>query len=103
MELKKVTGDNFQTEVTEAGVPVLLVFYTDRCDSCRAQHPILMEAAGEACDVKFCKVNVDEESRLAGRFGICQVPTMLIMNGEKVFGTMIGLQSLESILQHLEM
>ncbi len=103
MELKKVTGDNFQTEVTEAGMPVLLDFYADWCSPCKAQHPILMEAAEEACDVKFCKANVDEEPRLAERFGVRQVPTMLIMNGEKVFGTMYGLQSLESVLQHLEM
>ncbi|MCD8197324.1 MAG: thioredoxin family protein [Lachnospiraceae bacterium] len=103
MELKKVTGDNFQTEVTEAGMPVLLDFYADWCGPCKAQHPILMEAAEEACDVKFCEVNVDEEPRLAERFGVRQVPTMLIMNGEKVFGTMTGLQSLESVLQHLEM
>ncbi|MCD8362644.1 MAG: thioredoxin family protein [Lachnospiraceae bacterium] len=103
MELKKITGDNFQTEVTEAGMPVLLDFYADWCGPCKAQHPILMEAAEEACDVKFCMVNVDEEPRLAERFGVLNLPTMLIMNGEKVFGTMTGLQPLESVLQHLEM
>ena len=65
MEIKKIAGDSFQTEVTEAGVPVLLDFYADWCGPCKAQLPVLEQAAEEACDVKFCKVNVDEEPRLA--------------------------------------
>lgn len=85
MEIKKIAGDSFQTEVTEAGVPVLLDFYADWCGPCKAQLPVLEQAAEEACDVKFCKVNVDEEPRLAEQFQVMQVPTMLIMNGEQIF------------------
>lgn len=103
MEIRKITGDNFQTEVTEAGMPVLLEFYADWCGPCKAQLPVLEQAAEEACDVRFCKVNVDEDPKLAERFGVTQVPTMLVMNGEKIFRTIHGFHPLEEILEYLEM
>jgi thioredoxin 1 len=103
MEIKKITGDNFQTEVTGAGQPVLLEFYADGCSPCSAQLPVLEEAAEEACDVKFCRIQVDEEPKIADRFGVTAVPTMLILNGNKVFRTIQGFHSLEEILAYLEM
>lgn len=103
MEIRRITGDNFQTEVTEAGMPVLLEFYADWCGPCKAQLPVLEQAAEEACDVRFCKVNVDEDPELAERFGVTQVPTMLVMNGEKIFRTIHGFHPLEEILEYLEM
>ena len=103
LEIKKIAGDSFQTEVTEAGVPVLLDFYADWCGPCKAQLPVLEQAAEEACDVKFCKVNVDEEPRLAEQFQVMQVPTMLIMNGEQIFRRITGFHPLEEILEFLEM
>lgn len=103
MEIRRITGDNFQTEVTEAGMPVLLEFYADWCGPCKAQLPVLEQAAEEACDVRFCKVNVDENPELAERFGVTQVPTMLVMNGEKIFRTIHGFHPLEEILEYLEM
>ena len=51
MEIKEITGDNFQTEVTKAAQPVLLEFYADGCSFCKAQLSVLEEAAEEACDV----------------------------------------------------
>lgn len=103
MEIRKITGDNFQTEVTEAGQPVLLEFYADWCGPCKAQLPVLMEAAEDACDVKFCKVNIDDDPQLAEKFGVTHVPTMLIMNGEKVFRKITGFHPREEILEYLEM
>lgn len=103
MEIKKITRDNFQTEVTEAGGPVLVDFYADWCGPCKAQLPVLMQAAEEACDVKFCKVNIDDDPQLAERFGVTHVPTMLVMNGEKIFRTIKGFHPLEEILEYLEM
>ena len=61
------------------------------------------EAAEEACDVKFVRVNGDKERTLAGQFGVTVLPTMLIMNGEQIFRRITGYQSLETILSYLEM
>ena len=103
MEIKKITGDSFQTEVTEAGKPVVVIFNKEDHDLCKAQLPILVEAAKEACDVRFCMVNVDDDPTLAGQFDITVLPTMLILNGEKIFRKITGYRSLEYILDALEM
>ncbi|RHO84651.1 hypothetical protein DW058_02885 [Clostridiaceae bacterium AF42-6] len=103
LEIKEITGDNFQTEVTKAAQPVLLEFYADGCSFCKAQLSVLEEAAEEACDVKFVRVNGDKERTLAGQFGVTVLPTMLIMNGEQIFRRITGYQSLEAILSYLEM
>ena len=71
MEIKEITGDNFQTEVTKAAQPVLLEFYADGCSFCKAQLSVLEEAAEEACDVKFVRVNGDKERTLAGLRSDC--------------------------------
>ena len=68
IEIKEITRDNFQTEVIEAGGPVLLDFYADWCGPCKRQLPVLLEAAKEACDVKFCKVNIDHNQELCEKF-----------------------------------
>lgn len=103
MEIKEITGGNFQTEVTKAAQPVLLEFYADGCSFCKAQLSVLEEAAEETCDVKFVRVNGDKERTLAGQFGVTVLPTMLIMNGEQIFRRITGYQSLEAILSYLEM
>ena len=99
----KFTADNFESEVLKSEVPVLVDFYADWCGPCKAQHPVLVQAAEEACDVKFCKVNIDDDPQLAERFGVTHVPTMLLMNGEKIYKTINGFHPLEEILEYLEM
>lgn len=103
MEIKEITEDNFQTEVTKAQTPVFLEFYANWCGPCKAQLPILEQAAEEANDVKFCKINVDEAPRLCEKYGVESVPTMLILKGEEIFQKITGVQSLEAILEYLEM
>ena len=103
MEIPKITGDHFQTEVTGAGRPVLLEFYQEGCQACEAQLPILDQAAEEACDVKFCRVDAGEEPELADRYGVTEFPAMLILNGEKIFRKVTGRQTLETVLEYLEM
>ena len=52
---------------------------------------------------RFCKVNIDDDPQLAERFGVSHVPTMLVMNGEKIYKTIQGFHPLEEILEYLEM
>ncbi|MDD2485623.1 MAG: thioredoxin [bacterium] len=86
MEVLHLTTNNFDSEVLQSNKPVLVDFWAAWCGPCRMVAPIIEEVARENEDsLKVGKVNVDEESVLASRYGIRSIPTMIIFkNGEKV-------------------
>ena len=61
-----VNENNYKAEVEEAGMPVLLDFFAERCGPCRMMERILEEAADERNDIKFCRINVDDVLREVG-------------------------------------
>ena len=61
----KLTSDNFKAEVEEYRGLVLIDLYADWCGPCKMLAPVLEEIEKETPDVKFCKVNVDEEPNIA--------------------------------------
>ena len=94
-----ITKDNFQKEVLESDIPVLVDFWATWCDPCRMLAPTIEEIAEEnEGKIKVGKVNVDEEQELAFKFGIMSIPTLIVFkNGEAVNQTM-GFQPKENIM-----
>jgi len=82
-----VTGANFDAEVINADVPVLLDFWASWCNPCRMIAPFIEQIADEYDGrLKVGKINVDEESELALRHNIVSIPTLAIYkNGGLVF------------------
>ena len=82
-----ITGDNFDTEVTKASVPVLLDFWAAWCAPCRMIAPFIEQIADEYDGrLKVGKVNVDEQNELALRHNVASIPTLAVYkNGELVF------------------
>ena len=80
----KITSQNFQTEVEESKTLVVIDLYADWCGPCRMLAPIFEQVSGEYPDVKFAKLNVDDEPGLAVAFKAQSIP-MLAFVKEGVF------------------
>ncbi len=97
MNIITITSDNFEKEVLESKVPVLIDFWATWCGPCQMQGPVLDEIAGESDAVKIGKVNVDEEQLLALKFGITSIPTLMLFADGKEANKLVGLHSKEDL------
>jgi len=78
MSAINVNKNNFQEEVLNSDVPVLVDFWAPWCGPCRMVAPVLEEIAGERSDIKVVKINADEEMELAAQFRVASIPTLLV-------------------------
>ena len=93
---------NFEEEVLKEKGRVLVDFYADWCGPCKMMSPIIDSIAEEMRDVKFGKVNVDENPELAEKFEIMSIPTIVIIENGQVKQTLIGLRDKNAIEQALQ-
>lgn len=78
-----LTSASFESEVNVKDTLVVIDFWASWCGPCKMLAPVYEKVAGEMTDVKFCKVNVDEEPELAREFQISSIPTVIcVKNGE---------------------
>lgn len=102
MALFTLTKDNFEKEIKQETLPVLVDFWAEWCGPCRMVGPIVDELA-EAYDgkVKVGKLNVDEEPEIAQQFGVMSIPTLILFKNGEVVDQMVGAQPKEALEEFL--
>jgi thioredoxin 1 len=97
------TVANFEAEVTNSDVPVLVDFWAPWCGPCKQLGPTIEQLAGEyAGKAKVGKVNVDDHGDLAAQFGIRGIPTVLLFKGGKQVGSFVGLKPKDELAKALD-
>lgn len=91
MALVHLTDSNFAKEVISSEQPVLVDFWATWCGPCKMIAPVVEEISAEyAGKLKVCKMDVDESSQTAGRYGIMSIPTLMFFKQGKVMGQVVG-------------
>ena len=97
-----ITKDNFKTEIEEHQGIAVIDFYADWCGPCRMLAPVFEELAGEYADVKFCKVNVDNEPELAKMFNVQSIPMVALVKDNTFVDMSLGFVPKDKLAKLIE-
>lgn len=101
-EVIEVTDANFQAEVLEADIPVIVDFWAAWCGPCRMVGPIVEEIAKDhEGSLKVAKLNVDENRETATKYGIMSIPTILKFERGAVAKQVVGAMPKTALVQEL--
>jgi len=99
----EVNGNNFQQEVLESSIPVLVDFWASWCMPCRMLAPTIEKLAKEnQGKLKVCKLNTDENQNIAAQYGIQGIPTLIVFKEGKEIGRIRGVESKEKLQEKLD-
>ncbi len=89
--IQHVTDANFKSEVLESSLPVLVDYWAEWCGPCKMVAPILDEVAKEySGKLKVAKLNIDDNQKTPGDFGIRGIPTLMLFKGGNIEATKVG-------------
>ena len=94
----KITKENFESEIVNSELPVLVDFWAAWCGPCKTIGPKIEELSVELeGKAKVCKVNVDEEMALAQQFSVMSIPTMVVFKGGKEVNRVVGVRGKDEL------
>ena len=100
--MKKVTDDSFEADVLKNSKPVLVDYWAEWCGPCRQVAPVLEAILAEHGDkIDIVKLNVDENPKVAMKYGIMNIPTLGVFSGGEVVKEIVGARPKSALLREL--
>jgi thioredoxin 1 len=99
----EITESNFEKEVLKSDIPVVLDFWAEWCGPCRMLAPVFEELSRDFKGrLKFAKVNVDENDKVANKFGVRGIPCLVVTNKGEEIDRIVGYAPKEIIKKKIE-
>ena len=102
-DILEVSDDTFESEIINSGIPSMVDFWAEWCGPCKKVGPVVEELAAEyEGKIKIAKMDVDSNRQTPAKFGIRNIPTLILFKGGEVVNTIVGAQSKSSIEEELK-
>ncbi len=102
MTVKDLTLNNFEEEVINESLPIIIDFYADWCAPCQMMKPVFTNLSEEYEDkLKFMRLDTQSEEGLAMKFGIQGIPALILIKNQKEIGRIIGYMSEDQVREKI--
>jgi len=102
-DIFEVSDDNFESEIINSEMPSMVDFWAEWCGPCKKVGPVVEELAAEYNGkIKIAKMDVDSNRQTPAKFGIRNIPTLILFKGGEVVNTIVGAQPKTSIEEELK-
>ncbi len=101
-KIKEIKENDFQKEIIEANLPVLVDFWAEWCRPCLKMKPFIKEIAEEfEGKIKVCEVNVDENPSEAAKYGVRGIPSIFFFKNGELAARVVGVVGKKELLRHV--